>query len=126
MLHHNLISSREAMISMLSSLHRCFLETLYRSCRSGQNINERPYHNYYQHYIDILHRHFSINFLLLLSNDLKFYNDLIEKILFPFSVDFLSPLQYEFISPFRPVQEDKFVNALIEHTCLTFCLQVTD
>ena len=48
------------------------------------------------------------------------------KIKFPFSVEFLSPLQYEFILPFRPVQEAKFVKALIEHTCLTFCLQDTD
>ena len=114
------------MILISSSLHRRSLETLYRSCRWVQNINEPLYYNYHQHYIDILYGDFSTNLLALHSSDLQFFNDVMVRIPFSFSVESLSPLQYEFISPLRPVQDDKFVKALIEHTCLTFCLQVTD
>ena len=56
-------------------------------------------------------------------------NDALEdftKIPLPLSVAFLSPLQYVCFTPFRPVQDDKFVNPFVEQTCLTFCLQVTD
>ena len=64
-----------------------------------------------------------LHYILVIHN---FFNDVMVRIPFSFSVESLSPLQYEFISPLRPVQDDKFVKALIEHTCLTFCLQVTD